>query len=374
VNRFVYLDNNATTKITDGIYKKLLPYLELQYGNPSSLYSFGKNVKDAIESARRNIADLIKCEAGNIVFTSGGSEGNCAAINSAIKQYTSKKKIITTKVEHSSVLEYCKLLELQGYSTVLLDVDKNGALDYNALAKEIDDNTACVSIQYANNETGVVFDTQTINSIISDKKKSHDFVFIMDCVQALGKVELDVSNLDIDIGVFSGHKIHAPKGCGFMYIKETGSFMPLISGHQEKGLRGGTENVVGIVAMGEAAKLISDNLENVIAKEERVRNYLENRLLEIPKTTINAKASNRLPNTTSITFENANGNELMFKLEKHGVCISTGSACNSESSQPSHVLVGMGIGNPENTIRISISEETTESQIDYFVESLKKCL
>ncbi len=374
MNRFVYLDNNATTKMSERVREKIAPFLNLQFGNPSNLYNFGKQVKQEIANAREEVAKFINCKADNIVFTSGGSEGNCAAINSAIKQYPNKKKIITTKVEHASILEYCKLLEQQGYEVVYLDVNNKGELDLVSLENDIDENVACVSIQFANNETGIIFDIEKIKNIINDKKKHYNFLWHVDCVQALGKIPLDMQQLGADICSFSGHKIYAPKGSGFMYIKETQNFIPLIAGHQENNLRGGTENVIGIVAMGESIKEISENFEDNINKIATLHKYLEEELEKINGITINAKTSPRLKNTTSITFSNTNGNEAMFALERYGICVSTGSACNSQSSEPSYVLKAMNLTKPENVIRISISDATSKSQIDYFIENLKYCI
>ena len=374
MNRFVYLDNNATTKLSERVKEKIKPYLDLQFGNPSNLYNFGKQVKQEINNAREEVAKFINCKAENIIFTSGGSEGNCAAINSAIKQLPNKKKIITTKVEHASILEYCKLLEKQGYNVVYLNVNNKGELDLGSLEKELDENVACVSIQFANNETGIIFDIEKIKKIIEAKKKQFDFVWHMDCVQALSKVPLDMQMLNADICSFSGHKIHAPKGCGFMYIKQPNTFIPLIAGHQENNLRGGTENVIGILAIGESIKEIRENFDKNLNTMIKIHGYLEEELEKIKCITINAKSSPRLQNTTSITFSNTNGNEIMFALERYGICVSTGSACNSQSSEPSYVLRAMNLTKPENVVRISINEITTKSQIDYFIENLILCI
>lgn len=374
MNRFVYLDNNATTKLSERVREKITPYLNLQFGNPSNLYNFGKQVKQEINLAREEIAKFINCKSDDIIFTSGGSEGNCAAINSAIRQYPNKKKIITTKVEHASILEYCKLLERQGYNIVYLDVDSKGQLGLQSLEKELDENVACVSTQFANNETGIIFDIDKIKNIIEKKKKLYNFVWHIDCVQALAKIPLDMQTLNADICSFSGHKIHAPKGCGFMYVKQPNTFVPLIAGHQENNLRGGTENVIGILAMGESIKEISENFDKNLNIIINLHSYLEEELEKIKGISINGKKSPRLQNTTSAVFENKNGNELMFALERYGICVSTGSACNSQSSEPSYVLKAMNLTKPENVVRISISEMTTKSQIDYFVENLKICL
>lgn len=372
MNRFVYLDNNATTSISSEIYEEIKPFLTLQYGNPSSPYGFGRKVREEIIKARENIAKLITAKSKQIVFNSGATEGNCSAINSGIKNFPNKKKIITTTVEHSSILEYCKLLAKSGYEVAYIPVDENGNLNLNKLEKEIDKNTAVVSIQYANNETGVVLDISGINKLISKKKKEYDFMFCMDMVQALGKRKVDVAKLKVDLASFSGHKIHALKGSGFMYVREPNKFIPMITGHQENNLRGGTENVCGIVALGKAAELLFNN-ETEISVIQELRNYLEEEVEKLfPLCVINGKRADRLCNTTSLSFTNTSGNELMFALEKEGICVSTGSACNSESSEPSHVLVAMRVKYPANTIRISLSNSTTKGEIDYLIQSLKK--
>jgi len=374
MNRFVYLDNNATTKISANIREALLPYLDLQFGNPSSLYQHGVKIKRAVSKARENCAKLINCKPGNLIFTSGGSESNCAAFNSAINEFPNKKKIITTKVEHSSILEYCNLLKNKGYKIVYLDVDENCKINLKQLEREVDNNTCLVSIQLANNEVGTILIDNNLLESVKKLKQKYDFVFHIDSVQGLGKFPINVQKLNADMVSFSGHKIHCPKGIGMLYIKNTNTFTPLIAGHQEFNLRGGTENVLGIVAMGEASKYIFENFEEIIKSLTEKRDYLEKNLLNLKGLTINCKDVERIPNTTSITFDNIGGNNMMFKLEALGVHVSTGAACNSESSEPSFVLTSMGIKNPQNTIRVSIDENTTISQIDYFIEKLKMCL
>lgn len=374
MNRFVYLDNNATTKLNSEILERVMPYLQLQFGNPSSLYFHGKKVKEEIKQARENVASLIGSKPEQVVFTSGGSEANCAAINSALNLFSNKTKIITTCVEHASILEYCEIKKKKGCSVVYLSVDQNGMVDLKQLEQEIDENTAIVSIQYANNETGVILNCNELTDLISRKKQNYNFCYHIDCVQGLGKTEISVEDLQCDMASFSGHKIHALKGVGVLYVKEPNNFTPLIAGHQEDNLRGGTENVVGIVSMGYACKHLTQNLQSNLEKLKQLQQILETKLKEMGKLTINGNLVNRLPNTTSVTFNNHNGNELMFKLEKYGICVSTGSACNSESSKPSYVLTSMKIKNPQNTIRISYDEFTTNSQIDYFIEKLKEVL
>ncbi len=373
MNRFVYLDNNATTRLDNGIVEKVKPYLELQYGNPSSSYNFGKKIKNEIDNARLNVATVINANPKNIIFTSGGSEGNVSAFNHALKLNPTKRKVITTKIEHASIIEYCNLLSKADYQIIYLNIDINGKIDVKQLESEIDNNTAIVSIQWANNETGIISNIDEINKVIEKKKKQFNFIYHIDGVQVLGKMIVDVKSSIADIISFSGHKIHALKGIGFMYIKNSSEFIPLITGHQENNLRGGTENVIGIVTIGEACKILNDNLNEYINRMKETQSYLEIQLKDLPLN-INGKKSNRLPNTTSITFNDMNGNETMYKLEANGICVSTGSACNSESSEPSYVLTAMGVKNPQNTIRISIDNTTTHSQIDYFVNKLKEII
>lgn len=374
MNRFVYLDNNATTKVSEDIRMKLQPYLELQYGNPSSIYNHGLRVRKAINGSRINCAKLINCDPQNLIFTSGGSEGNCASINSAISQMRERKKIVTTKVEHSSILEYCKLLEARGYDVTYLNVDSGCNIDVEELVSVIDEQTCLVSIQVANNEVGTLLLRDDVVEKVKALKKQYGFLFHIDAVQGLGKVDINCDRLGADFISFSGHKIHCPKGIGMLYIKDVDKFIPLIAGHQEFGLRGGTENVLGIIAMGESCKNIIQNLHTNTARISDIREYLESELGKIDGITINCVRETRIPNTTSITFDNYDGNKMLFKLENFGVCVSTGSACNSESSEPSYVLTSMGVKNPQSTIRISIDESTTKSQIDYFIDKLQLIL
>lgn len=371
MNRFVYLDNNATTKISLSIQEKLQPFLNLQFGNPSSVYQHGKKIKEELSLARDNCAKLLNCKSTNLIFTSGGSESNCSAFNSAINEYSNKKRIITTKVEHSSILEYCELLKKKGYEIFYLDVDSNCCIDEKQLENLVDNNTCLVSIQLANNEVGTLVLNQKIIELVNKLKTKYNFIFHMDCVQGLGKIEIDTKKFNADFMSFSGHKVHCPKGIGLLYIKEPSHFTPLIAGHQEFGLRGGTENILGIIALEESCKYIKNNFKSIETKCKETIIYLESQLMKFEGIRINSKNTKRIPNTTSITFENFNGNELLFKLENYGICVSTGSACNSESSEPSYVLKSMGIENPQNTIRISIDENTSNSQIDYFIEKIK---
>ena len=374
MNRFVYLDNNATTKISASIKERLQPFLDLQYGNPSSLYGHGIKIKKDIVKARQNCAELLNCKAENLIFTSGGSESNCSAFNSAVNQFPNKNKIITTKVEHSSIIEYCNILEKKGDEIVYLDVDENCNINLKQLEQEIDERTCLVSIQFANNEVGTILLTKEVVSKVEKLKQKFDFLFHVDGVQGLGKFKIVVDYLNADFLSCSGHKIHCPKGIGLLYIKDTKNYIPLIAGHQEFGLRGGTENVLGIIALGESCNYINNNFNEIHEKIVETHNYLEEQLSMIKGLKINCKDVEKIPNTTSLTFDDISSNQLMFKLDEVGICVSTGSACNSESSEPSYVLTSMGIKNPQNTIRVSIDENTTIGQINYFIENLKSIL
>lgn len=377
MNRFVYLDSNATTKTAPQIVESCLPYFYAQFGNPSSFYSFGKKVKNAIEKARGQVAATIGAQPNNIIFTSGGSESNCAAIWSALQEYPSKNKIVTTKIEHASLLEFINNLTDGRFKCKVefIEVNENGRLSPMALAAAIDANTAIVSLQLANNETGTILNFEECLKVVTKKRIQHQFLFHTDAVQALGKMPLDFSVWSqVDLASFSGHKIHAPKGVGFLYVENPAIFRPLIAGHQESGMRGGTENVAGIIALGEACAEVTKNLKYNIAKELKIRHLLEKKLSGIKGIKVNCLLADRLPNTVSISFDNFDGNKMLLALEKFGICVSTGSACSSTVPAPSHVLVAMKIKNYENTIRISIDENTTEDQIDYFLKMLKDIL
>ena len=271
MNQKIYLDNNATTQIDEKVFNAMLPYLKEEYGNPSSTYSFGKNIKDEIDKSRDNVARLLNSNPENIIFTSGGSESNVTAIMSSIKINPNKKHIITTKVEHASILEMMNYLEKQGYSITFLNVDNNGRLDLNELKESITDNTCLISAMMANNEIGNIYPIKEISKIAHE----NDIIFHCDAVQAVGKIKIDVLALDVDLLSISGHKINAPKGIGVLYIKDSERFTPLIFGHQEKNRRGGTENVPYIIGLGKAAELIINDNFNKEKEIEDLRNYME---------------------------------------------------------------------------------------------------
>ena len=368
MNHKIYLDNNATTKCDEEVLNAMLPYLKEQYGNPSSTYSFGKEVKEKINEARRNIARLINAEENEIVFTSCASESNVTAIMNAIKNNPNKKHIITTKVEHASIMETMKHLESLGYDVTYLSVDSFGRLSLDELKESINDDTCLIAIMMANNEIGNIYPIKEIGQIA----KEHNILFHCDTVQAVGKVKIDVKDMNIDTLSISGHKINAPKGIGVLYVKNTIPFIPLIFGHQEKNYRGGTENVPYIIGLGKAVELIlNDNYEEN-NRLKILRDYMEQEIkTKITDVAIYGDLENRLPNTSSIAFKGVKGDELLFVLESYNIFISTGSACNSEIALPSHVLTACN-ADLENysPIRISLGKYNTKEEIDTFVKRL----
>ncbi len=363
----IYLDNNATTKVDEEVIGAMLPYLTLYYGNPSSMHHFGGQVGKAVKTAREQVASLLGAEASEIVFTSCGTEGDNAAIRAALTAQPKKKHIITTEVEHPAVLNLCKNLERQGYTVTYLSVNGKGQLDLDELEAALTGNTAVVSIMYANNETGVVFPIEQIGQMA----KEYGAIFHVDAVQAVGKIPLNMKTSTIDLLTLSGHKIHAPKGIGALYVRKGTRFRPfLIGGHQERGRRGGTENVAGIVALGKAAELAEYHLANV-EHEQHLRDYLEQTILtNIPNTVVNGDSSQRLPNTTNIGFKYIEGEAILLSMDKYGICASSGSACTSGSLEPSHVLRAMGLPYSilHGSIRFSLSRYTTKEEIDRVLE------
>lgn len=363
MNDCIYLDNNATTQIDEDVLAAMLPYLSTYYGNPSSMHTFGGQVGRAVREARKQVASLLGAEDSEIVFTSCGTEGDNAAILAALKAQPNKKQIITTVVEHPAVLNLCRKLEKDGYTVTYLSVNSRGQLDFDELEAALTGNTAVVSIMYANNETGVVFPIEQIGQIV----KEYGALFHVDAVQAVGKIPLNMQTSTIDLLTLSGHKIHAPKGIGALYVRKGVRFRPfLIGGHQERGRRGGTENVAGIVALGKAAELAEQHLNN-LDHERSLRDKLEQAILNtIPNTVVNGDPINRLPNTTNIGFKYIEGEAILLSLDQFGICASSGSACTSGSLEPSHVLRALGLPYSvlHGSIRFSLSRFTTEAEID----------
>ena len=372
MNPIIYLDNNATTKVDDIVLNEMLPYLKDNYGNPSSIYSFGKIIKEKINIARGCVAKLLNANPENIIFTSCGSESNISAIQSAIKKEPNKKHIITTRVEHASVLETMKHLESIGYSITYLNVDDKGRIDLNELKSQITGDTCLISVMMANNEIGNIYPIKEIARI------AHELGILIhsDAVQAAGKINVDVQELDVDFLSISGHKIYAPKGIGALYIKDNASYTPLIFGHQEKNRRGGTENVPNIIGFGKAAELIINDNFNQEKEIEKLRDYLENKIKNsIEDVYIYGDIENRIPNTSSIAFKGVTAEEIMFVLEASNTFVSTGSACNSEMAVPSHVLVACNADlSNYSPIRISLGKYNTQEDIDIFVKELSRVI
>lgn len=368
MNQNIYLDNNATTKIDSDVLDEMLPYLKEDYGNPSSIYSFGKSIKDKITDARRNVAKLINAREDEIIFTSCASESNVTAIMSATKEYPNKRHIITTSVEHASIMETMKYLESIGYRITYLEVDSNGKLNLDELKKSITEDTLLIAVQMANNEIGNIYPIEEIGKIA----KEYNILFHSDSVQAVGKIKIDVEKLNVNTLSISGHKIHAPKGIGVLYVKEGTPYHQLIFGHQENNRRGGTENAAYIIGLGKAAEKILLDEYKESKRLQLLRDKLEQEILKnIDDVVIYGDKENRMPNTSSIAFKGVNAEVLMLRLEGFGIYVSTGSACNSELAEPSYVLTSCKADlDNYSPIRISLSKYTKEEEIDTFIKRL----
>lgn len=370
----IYLDNNATTKVDERVLDAMLPFLKEEYANPSSMYEFSVKSSNAIADARVKMKEFLGAKSEKeIIFTSCGSESANTAIKGAIACNKSKKHLITTKVEHPCVLNTYKALEKQGYKVDYIGVNANGELDLEELKEKINEDTALVSTMWANNETGVIFPIQKIGEII--KSKNPHTLFFVDAVQGAGKVDIDVQSTNIDMLGVSGHKFHAPKGIGALYVKSNVMLPPLINGgHQERGHRAGTENVPYIVGMGVAAELAQEGLKYELTEVKRLRDKLETGILKnVFNARLNSSISNRVPNTTNIGFEYIEGELILLHLSDLGICASSGSACTSGSLEPSHVLRAMGtpFTSLHGSIRFSLSRFTTEDEIDYVLKHIK---
>lgn len=369
--KVVYVDNNATTMIAPEAFEAMRPFLTDQYGNPSSMHTFGGRVRKYIDQAREGVADLLGAsDVSEVIFTSCGTESNNAAIISTLRSYPEKRHIITTKVEHPAVLNLCKYLETVGYRVTYLSVDGEGMLDLNELKSSIDQDTAIISIMYANNETGVIFPIEEIAEIA----RLREVVFHTDAVQAVGKIPFKLTELPVDLLSLSGHKLHAPKGVGALYVRKGTRFTPfLIGGHQEDSRRGGTENVASIVGLGVASQLAKQAIQRERTQIKALRDKLEDALLQkIPNSRINGNREKRLPNTTNISFEFIEGESILLLLNEKGIAASSGSACTSGSLAPSHVLRTMGIPFTfiQGSIRFSLSRYNDEADVNYIIEHL----
>lgn len=362
----IYLDNNATTRVAPEVLDAMQPYLSEFFGNPSSAHALGREMKRAIEHSREQVASLIgAAETSEIVFTSCGSESDNWAIRGALATQPNKKHIVTTQVEHEAVRNVCRLLEQEGYEMTWLGVDNNGELSLDELRAALRPDTALVSIMLANNETGVLFPIEEIGRIIREKT---DAVFHVDGVQAAGKIPIDLKSTSVDLFALSGHKLHAPQGIGALYIRK-GLSLPsfIVGGAQEQGRRAGTSAVPNIVGLGAACQLaLDDNDHDLI---ERLRNRLEDEILaNIPNARLNGAAdrSKRLPNTSSISFEYVDGQNILMHLDHEGICVSTGSACHSTTHESSPTLRAMNVPftAAQGSIRFSLGRYNTDADID----------
>jgi cysteine desulfurase len=364
----LYFDNNATTQVAQEVLDSMLPYFRDYYGNPSSMHTFGGQVYRKIEEAREQVALLIGAEPDEIIFTSCGTESDNTAIMSAIETNPAKKHIITTKVEHPAVLNFCKNLGRKGYRVTYLPVDNKGRLEIESFLRAIDDDLAIVSIMYANNETGVIFPIEKIGHILKERK----VVFHTDAVQIVGKLPVNVKDLPVDMLTLSGHKIHAPKGIGALYVRKGTRFYPyIIGGHQENGRRAGTENVAFIIGLGKACEIAAKSIQKEINFVKKLRDKLEKGLLNnCPDASINGDRENRLPNTSNISFEFVEGEAVLLRLNEYGICASSGSACTSGSLEPSHVLRAMGVRNTaiHGSVRFSLSRYNQEEEVNKVIE------
>ncbi|RJR39840.1 MAG: cysteine desulfurase NifS [Desulfobacteraceae bacterium] len=368
--RTIYLDNNATSKVAPEVLDAMLPYFGDLYGNPSSAHSFGGQVGRRIREAREQVAALVGAEPGEILFTSCGTESDNAAILSALATQEDKRHIVTSRVEHPAIKGLGLHLSQKGYRVTEVPVNGDGVLDMDAYEKSLTPDTAVVSLMWANNETGVLFPVERA----AEMAKQRGILFHTDAVQAVGKIPIDMKKSAISMLSLSGHKLHAPKGIGVLYIRKGTRFSPLIiGGHQEKGRRGGTENTASIIGLGAACDLALRRMEEENTRVKTMRDRLETELLaRIPKSKINGAPTNRLPNTTNISFESVEGEAILLMMDELGICASSGSACTSGSLQPSHVLRAMGVPftMAHGSVRFSLSVYNTDEEIEFVIREL----
>ncbi|HNQ46541.1 MAG TPA: cysteine desulfurase NifS [Syntrophorhabdus sp.] len=366
----IYLDNNATTQVAPEVLETMLPYFSELYGNPSSMHSFGGQVSKTIQHARENVASLIGADPEEIIFTSCGTESDNTAIMSALSVAPDKSHIITSRVEHPAVKVLCEHLIQRGYRVTELPVDRDGRLDMELFENSLSRDTAVVSLMWANNETGVIFPVERAAQLAHER----GILFHTDAVQAVGKIPINMRANNIDMLSFSGHKLHAPKGIGVLYIRKGTRFLPfMLGGHQEKGRRGGTENTASIAGLGKACQLAARNVETENTRVKYLRDKLEDELLKsIPNSKVNGDRTNRLPNTTNISFEFIEGEGILLLMDQFNICASSGSACTSGSLQPSHVLRAMGVPftMAHGSVRFSLSVFNTEDEIDFVINKL----
>lgn len=368
--RIVYADNNATTMVAPEVLEAMLPFFSKLYGNPSSMHLFGGQVKKHVEQAREKVAALLHADPSEIVFTSCGTESDNAAIRGVLAAYPERRHIITSRVEHPAVKNVFQYLGKNGYRVSEISVDRLGRLDLDELREKLAADTALVSIMWANNETGVIFPIQQIAEMV----KNAGAVFHTDAVQAAGKIPIDLTQVPVDLLSISGHKLHAPKGIGVLYIRKGTHFVPyLMGGHQERGRRAGTENVPSIVGLGVACELAMKTMDEEQTRVRQMRDRLEQEITRRAiDASVNGDPENRIPNTTNISFKYIEGESILLLLSEAGIAASSGSACTSGSLEPSHVLRAMGIPftRVHGSVRFSLSRYNTEEDIDYIIEHM----
>ena len=370
-----YFDHAATTRVKEEVLREMIPYFNMQYGNASSIYSIARQSKRAIEDARQKVANAINSKVKEIYFTSCGTESDNLALKGVAYANMQKgKHIITSKIEHPAILESCKTLEKQGFSITYLNVNEEGFISLEELEKSIRPDTILISIMFANNEIGTIEPIKQIGEIA----KKYQIIFHTDCVQAIGNAKIDVNEMNIDLLSMSAHKFYGPKGVGALYVREGIQFDRIQDGgHQEKNKRSGTENVAGIVGLGKAIEIADKNLDEHIKKLTDLRDYYFSQLRKkIPNCKINGSIEKRLPGNANVSFPNVDGEELLLKLDEKGICASTGSACSSGSSNPSHVLVAIGLDKEfaNGALRITLGDDNTKEDIDFLIEQLLKII
>jgi cysteine desulfurase len=372
--KVIYFDNNATTRVADEVFEAMRPYFCERYGNPSSMHTFGGQVGIRIREAREHVAALLGCHPSEVIFTSCGTESDSTAILGTLAAVPHRRKVITTRVEHPAVLTVCRDLENRGYHVIELGVDKQGRLDLDELESLLDDDTAIVTVMAANNETGTIFPIERIAEMVTER----GITFHTDAVQIVGKVPLNLSETPIHLLSLSGHKLHAAKGVGVLYVRKGTRIAPfLLGGHQEGGRRAGTENVPGIVGLGKACELAARHMDDENTRVKALRDKLESAILAgCPDSRINGDPENRLPNTTNISFEYIEGEAILLMLDRFGICASSGSACTSGSLEPSHVLRAMGVPftAAHGSIRYSLSRYNTEDEVDFTIEKMPQII
>ena len=373
MERFIYLDNAATTKTAPEVVDAMLPYFTENYGNPSSVYSFASKNKEVIAKQREIIADVLGAASNEIYFTAGGSEADNWALKATAEAYKDKgNHIITTKIEHHAVLHTAEYLEKHGFEVTYLDVDENGIVKLDELKKAIRPTTILISVMFANNEIGTIQPIKEIGEIA----KEHGILFHTDAVQAFGQIPVNVDECHIDMLSASGHKLNGPKGIGFLYIRRGVKIRSFVhGGAQERKRRAGTENVPGIVGFGTAVKRAADTMKARTDKEIELRDYMIERISsEIPYARLNGDAKKRLPNNVNFSFRFIEGESLLIMLDMKGICASSGSACTSGSLDPSHVLLAIGLPHEiaHGSVRMTLSEETTKDDVDYVIDNLKE--